>query len=93
MFTYSHLHTHFSPSLISLMVSVDVKHHVYLHLHTPFSPSLISRAVSVDVEHHVYSLTTRMTRGTEIPGGGGRGGSVCVCVCGGGGDATPSTPQ
>ena len=33
MFTYLHLHTpfaHFSPSLISLMVSVDVKHHVYL---------------------------------------------------------------
>ena len=48
----------FSPSLISLMVSVDVKHHVYLHLHTPppppFSPSLISLMVSMDVKHHVY---------------------------------------
>ena len=33
MFTYLHLHTpflSFSPSLISLVVSVDVKHHVYL---------------------------------------------------------------
>ena len=30
---FPHLHTHFplfSPSLISFMVSVDVKHHVYL---------------------------------------------------------------
>ena len=30
MFTYLHLHTPFCPSLINLMVSVDVKHHVYL---------------------------------------------------------------
>ena len=33
MFTYLHFHTTFppfSPSLISLMVSVDFKHHVYL---------------------------------------------------------------
>ena len=27
---FPHFHTPFSPSLISLMVSVDVKHHVYL---------------------------------------------------------------
>ena len=27
---FPHLHTPFPPSLISLMVSVDVKHHVYL---------------------------------------------------------------
>ena len=27
---FPHLHSPFSPSLISLMVSVDVKHHVYL---------------------------------------------------------------
>ena len=27
---FHHLHTPFSPSLINLMVSVDVKHHVYL---------------------------------------------------------------
>ena len=54
----------FSPSLISLMVSVDVKHHVYLLIYSsitppppmspPFSPSLISLMVSVDVKHHVY---------------------------------------
>ena len=46
----------YSPSLISLVVSVDVKHHVYLHLHTPppISPSLISLVVSMDVKHHVY---------------------------------------
>ena len=37
MFTY--LHT--APSLISLMVSVDVKHHVYL-LHTAHSPTALS---------------------------------------------------
>ena len=30
-----HLHTPFSPSLISLMVSVDVKHHVYLLTNFP----------------------------------------------------------
>ena len=36
-----------SPSIISLTVSVDVKHHVYLltYLHTPFSPSIISLMV------------------------------------------------
>ena len=27
---FPHLHTPFSPSLINLMVSVDIKHHVYL---------------------------------------------------------------
>ena len=51
-----------SPSLMSLMVSVDVKHHVYLFTSTlppsaPFSPSLISLTVSVDVKHHVYLLS------------------------------------
>ena len=60
-----------SPSLISLMVSVDVKHHVYLLTYLlppslspptsipppPPSPSLISLMVSVDVKHHVYLLT------------------------------------
>ena len=30
MYLSLHLHTPFSPSLISLMVSVDVKHHVHL---------------------------------------------------------------
>ena len=49
------------PSLISLMVSVDVKHHAYLLTYQlfpppPFSPSLISLEISVDVEHHVYLL-------------------------------------
>ena len=52
----------FSPSLISLMVSVDVKHHVYLLTTSippsPLSPSLINLMVSVDVKHHVYLLTT-----------------------------------
>ena len=51
----------FSPSLINLMASVDVKLDVYLlHPHTPFhpfSPFLISIKVSVDVKHHVYLLT------------------------------------
>ena len=37
---------------LSLMVSVDVKHHVYLLGFC--DPSLISRTVSVDVKHHVY---------------------------------------
>ena len=40
-----HLHTPFSPSLISLMVSVDVKHHVYL---LTYIHSLVC-TVSVDV--------------------------------------------
>ena len=60
---FPHLHTPscpFSPSLISLMVSVDLEHHVYLlQLHNPPPPpppSLISLMVSVDLEHHVYSL-------------------------------------
>ena len=50
---------HFLLSLISLMVSVDVKHHVYLipHLNTTTpSLSLISLMVSVDVKHHAYLL-------------------------------------
>ena len=54
----------FSPSLISVMVSVDVKHHVYLLttsiLPSPISPSLINLMVSVDVKHHVYLLTFRI---------------------------------
>ena len=46
-----------SPSLISRMVSVEVKNHVYLlQIHTPPSPSLISRMDSVDVKHYVYLL-------------------------------------
>ena len=57
-----------SPSLISLMVSVDIKAELrnsfslFPHLHTPFPrplpffPSLISLMVSVDVKHHVYLL-------------------------------------
>ena len=46
MSLYPHLHTPFppfSPSLISLMVSVDVKHHVYLLQH-PFSLSVPAEA-------------------------------------------------
>ena len=44
------------PSLISLVVSVDDKHHVYLFAPPPIppSPSLISLMVSVDVKHYVY---------------------------------------
>ena len=45
VFTYLHPNTHFLPfslSLINLMASVDVKHHVYLlHLHTPSPPPLL----------------------------------------------------
>ena len=50
---------HGLPSLISLMVSVDVKHDVYplAYLHNPspsfFPSSLISLVVSVEVKHHV----------------------------------------
>ena len=43
MLTYFRLHAPFSPSLINLMVSVDVKHHVYLltnlALRSPQPPS------------------------------------------------------
>ena len=43
------------PSLISLMVSVDVtKHHAYLRTTVP---SLINHMVTVDVKHHAYLLT------------------------------------
>ena len=62
MFTYLPHPYPFSQSLISLVVSVDVKHHVYLLTTSippaPFSPSLISLMVSVDVKHHVYLLWT-----------------------------------
>ena len=67
MFTYLlHLHTSFppfSPFLISLMVSVAVKHHVYVvpaelrscvkvEVAVLGSPSLIIFKVSVDVKQH-----------------------------------------
>ena len=47
---------HFSPSLISLMVSVNVKHHVYLRCLCILAShsQLIGFMVSVDVEHPVY---------------------------------------
>ena len=47
-----HLHTpfpHFPPSLISLMVSVDVKHHAYLLVIIPSLISLTVPVVPVDV--------------------------------------------
>ena len=54
-----------SPSLIVLMVSVDVKQHctelrscMKVEVAVLGSPSLISRTVSVDVKHDVYLLTT-----------------------------------
>ena len=51
-----------SPSLISLVVSVDVKHHVDLLTYTSIPPSpppsLISLVVSVDVKYRVDLLTT-----------------------------------
>ena len=59
MFTYFQLHTPFPPVslyLISLMVSVDVKHDVYL-LAPPYPLSLISLMISVDTKHHLYLLT------------------------------------
>ena len=50
---FLHLHTlsppPFSPSLISLMVSVDVKHHVYLLVHIRVARALISP--------HCHSIT------------------------------------
>ena len=60
----------FSPSLLSLMVSVDVKHHVYLQLSTqrseavwksrkpPWAPVPNKPTVSVDVKQHSNSSTT-----------------------------------
>ena len=45
------------PSLISLMVAVDVKRHVYLLTLHALLPSLISLMVSADVKRHVYLLT------------------------------------
>ena len=47
---------HLRPSLISLIVSVNVKHHVYLKF-SHLRPSIISLMVFVDVQHHVYLLT------------------------------------
>ena len=60
----SHSLPHFSPSLISLAVSVDVKHHerrrrngsevkscVKVEVAALGSPSLISLMVSLDVKH------------------------------------------
>ena len=57
MFTYYFLAL---LSLICLMVSVDVKHHVYWLI--PALLSLISLMVSVDVKYHVYLLFPRTTR-------------------------------
>ena len=52
LFPYLHtLFPPFSPSLISPMVSVDVKHHFYRRC---FPRPFISLMVSVDVKHHVY---------------------------------------
>ena len=42
---FPNLHTPFSPSLISLMVSVDVKHHVYL----------LKKRLKGHVPEHVYN--------------------------------------
>ena len=46
-----------TPSLTSLVDSLDVKHHVYL-LTSLKSPSPVNRMVSLDVKHHVYLLTS-----------------------------------
>ena len=46
----------FSPSLISLMVSVDVKHHVYLHLHPPFPLLPVPKAL-----WFLWTLSTMFT--------------------------------
>ena len=52
MFTYL---TSIRPSLVSLMVSVDVKHHVYLlNLHSPVTNK--PYGFCLDVKHHVYLL-------------------------------------
>ena len=76
---FPHLHTPFSSSVIRLMVSVEVKHHVYLPtslqqrcLHTtitppPFSPSLISLMFSVAVKHHVHLPTSLQQRYLHTP--------------------------
>ena len=49
---FPHLHTPFSPSLISLMVSVDVKHHVYYLL------LIFSTTHPVSVVHPYMNLKT-----------------------------------
>ena len=70
MFTYLlriiPLFSHLSPSLISLKVSVDAKHHVYLltyldiiPLFSHLCPSLISLMVSVDVKRRERSSPWR----------------------------------
>ena len=82
IFFFPHLHAPFSSSIIRLMVSVDVKHHVHLptsfqqrYLHItitpsphppPLSPSIIRLMVSVDVEYHVYLPTSLQQRYLHI---------------------------
>ena len=68
-----------SPSLISLTVSVDVKHNVYLFAgrsartsysrlppSSTFSPSPISLMASVDVKYPVYLLPVIIVRITVL---------------------------
>ena len=65
---FPHLHTPFppfSPSLISLVVSVDVKHHVYL-LHSPFL--LVLRFIQPDVKgvNETLKINTKTSQGPVL---------------------------
>ena len=60
----------FSPSLISLMVSVDVKHHVYLLTMALKIPNQLFRmALCLTMMHHHTSLVTDGRVGQKISSG------------------------
>ena len=61
-----HLHTPFSPSLISLMVSVDIKHHVYLLSFTRPFMGIYSLNSHIKTNHKSNSKQTKMNE-AEIP--------------------------
>ena len=78
------------PPLISLMVAVDVKRHVYLLTLHALLPSLISLMVSVDVKRHVYLLTLHaQSQWTGV----GRGRGSAGAAWGLGGAHAGSSPQ
>ena len=61
---FRHLHTPFSPSLISLVVSVDVNHHVYLLWGVSFSAQLQSCVHPIPAWREVRFYKHRSTEKT-----------------------------